>query len=113
LTGLFDELRQRKINLISLRDGIDLSTPAGRMLANVLAGVAQFETELRGERVAAGQAAARANGKRWGGSKPGIRKKVTPLQERLIRRMKRDGENIRAISKAVHLSRPTVYSVLG
>ena len=62
LTALFDDLRSRKINLVSLREGIDLSTPAGRMMANMLASVAQYETELRAERVLAGQAAARAAG---------------------------------------------------
>ncbi len=71
LTALFDDLQQRKINLISLKDGLDLATSAGRLMANVLASVAQYETEVRGERVAAGQAAARAQGKRWGGSKRG------------------------------------------
>src|SRR5262249_18021399 len=32
LTALFDELRQRRGNLVSLRDGVDLSTPAGQCL---------------------------------------------------------------------------------
>lgn len=112
LTALFDELCERKVNLVSLRDGLDLNTPAGRLMANVLASVAQYETEVRGERVAAGQAKARANGKRWGGSKPGVRKKVTKVQERAIRRMKKDGEQVTAIAEALGLSRPTIYSVL-
>ena len=63
LTALFSDLQERRIPLISLKDGIDLSTASGRMLANVLASVAQFETELRAERVLAGQAAAKAAGK--------------------------------------------------
>src|SRR6476646_350739 len=67
LTALFDSLRERRINLISLKDGLDLGTPAGRLMANVLASVAQFETEVRAERVLAGQAAARAAGPNWGG----------------------------------------------
>jgi DNA invertase Pin-like site-specific DNA recombinase len=113
LTALFDELRERKVNLVSLKDGLDLSTPAGRLMANVLASVAQYETEVRGERVAAGQAIARANGKRWGGSKPGTRKKVTDTQVRAIHSMKLHGEPIAAIAQAVGLSRPTIYSVLG
>jgi DNA invertase Pin-like site-specific DNA recombinase len=112
LTELFEELRRRRVNLVSLKDGLDLSTPAGRLMANVLASIAQFETELRGERVLAGQAVARKRGKRWGGSVAGIRKKVTPLQVRMIHQMKRQGEPITAISMAVGLSRPTVYNVL-
>ena len=51
LTALFEELAQKKVNLISLRDGIDLHTAAGRLMANVLASVAQYETEVRAERV--------------------------------------------------------------
>ena len=112
LTALFDELRERKVNLVSLKDNFDLTTTTGRFMANMLASVAQYETEVRGERVAAGQAVARAAGKRWGGSKPGTRKKVTDTQLRAIRQMKAQGEPITAIAKAVGLSRPTIYSVL-
>lgn len=112
LTTLFDDLQRRKVNLVSLKDGLDLSTPAGRLMANVLASVAQYENEVRGERVRAGQAVARANGVTWGGSEPGKRKKVTPTQERAIRRMRDDGEPITSIAKAIGLSRPTIYDVL-
>ncbi|HMB03498.1 MAG TPA: recombinase family protein [Isosphaeraceae bacterium] len=62
LTALFDDLVGRKINLVSWRDGLDRATPAGRLMANVLASVAQYETEVRAERIVAGQAAARARG---------------------------------------------------
>jgi DNA invertase Pin-like site-specific DNA recombinase len=74
LTKLFEDLQQHKCNLISLKDNLDLSTPAGRLNANIIASVAAYETEVRAERVKAGQAAARAKGKRWGGSKKGQRK---------------------------------------
>jgi DNA invertase Pin-like site-specific DNA recombinase len=66
LTALFDELRERGVNLVSLRDGLDLSTPAGRLMANVLASVAQYETEVRSERQMAGIAAAKERGVRFG-----------------------------------------------
>lgn len=112
LASLFDLLQAKRVNLISIRDGLDLSTPAGRLMANVLASIAQFETEVRGERVAAGQAAARARGVRWGGSEPGIRKKVQPAQEVAIKQLHADGEKIARIARAVGLSRPTIYSVL-
>ncbi len=112
LANLFDELQQRKINLVSLKDGVDLSTPAGRLMANVLASVAQYETELRGERVAAGQAVARANGKKWGGSQAGKRKRVTSDKVDIIKHMKEQGKPIAAIARAVGVSRPTVYDVL-
>jgi DNA invertase Pin-like site-specific DNA recombinase len=112
LTALFDELRERKVNLISLKDGIDLATSAGRLMANVLASVAQYETELRRERVLAGQSVAKAEGKRWGGSIKGKRKKVKPQQVKAILHLHKEGEPITRIAKAVHLSRPTIYDVL-
>lgn len=112
LTALFDELGQRKVNLVSLREGIDLGTPAGRMIANVLASIAQFETEVRAERVLAGQAAARAAGKTWGGSVKGRRLKVTDEQVETIRRMQSEGKKVAAIARATGLSRQTVYQYL-
>jgi DNA invertase Pin-like site-specific DNA recombinase len=51
LTALFEDLQGRRVGLVSLREGLDLSTPAGRLMAHVLASVAQYETEVRAERV--------------------------------------------------------------
>ncbi|WP_168564993.1 recombinase family protein [Crateriforma spongiae] len=112
LTALFEDLNARKINLVSVRDGLDLSTPAGRLMANVLASVAQYETEVRGERVKAGQAVARANGKRWGGSKKGVRRTVNADTHKAIVEFYKSGQTITAVARAVRVSRPTVYSVL-
>ena len=61
LCKLFEDLQDKKVRLISLKDSIDLGTPSGRLIANVLASVAAYETEVRGERVKAGQEAARAD----------------------------------------------------
>ena len=113
LTALIAELQDRRVGLVSLREGLDLSTAAGRLMAHVLASVAQYETELRGERVRAGQAAARAAGKSWGGSKAGRRLKVTDEQIRMIRQLKSERVPITRIAKATKLSRPTIYDVLG
>lgn len=113
LTALFEELRERGVNLVSLKDGLDLSTPAGRLMANVLASVAAYETEVRAERVLAGQAAARAAGKKWGGSVKGRLLKVSVEQVASIRRMRAEGRKIAAIARATGLSRPTVYRLIG
>lgn len=112
LTALFDELTELNVRLVSLRDGLDLTTAAGRLMANVLASVAAYETEVRAERILAGQAAARAKGKKWGGSEKGRRIKVNDEQIRLIHRMKAEGEKVAAIARATGLSRPTIYDVL-
>ncbi len=69
LCELFELLQGRGIDLLSLRDGFSLESPAGRLHARILASVAEYETEIRAERVRAGQAIARARGKRWGGAR--------------------------------------------
>jgi DNA invertase Pin-like site-specific DNA recombinase len=113
LTALFDDLRERKVNLISLKDGLDLATPAGRLMANVLASVAQYETEVRAERIFAGLEVARAKGTPLGRPKgTGKRLKVTEEQEKAIRRAKAEGQPVAGIARATGLTRPTVYSVL-
>jgi DNA invertase Pin-like site-specific DNA recombinase len=113
LTELFEDLLKHGVPLVSLKEGFDLETSAGRLLAHVLTSVAVFETEVRSERIVAGQAAARAAGRRWGGSPKGRRLKVTDEQEAVIRRMRGQGEGVTAIARATGLSRPTVYRVLG
>jgi DNA invertase Pin-like site-specific DNA recombinase len=112
LTRLFDELRERKIGLVSLKDGIDLSTPAGRMLANVLASIAQFETEIRAERIRAGQQAAKAAGKTIGGRQLGTRVRLTVEKERAVKRLHSAGTSVSEIARTLQLSRPTVYRAL-
>ena len=112
LTALFDDLRQRKVNLVSLKDGLDLSTPAGRLMANVLASVANYETEVRAERQMAGIAAAKARGVKFG-RRPGTRKSRIPRDKRMaIMQHKAAGWKIARIARAVGLSRQTVYVVL-
>ena len=112
LTALFEKLQRLEIGLVSIRDGVDLTTPAGRLIAHVLASVAAYENEVRSERILAGQAAARAAGKRWGGSVKGRRLKVSPEQVATICRMRDDGATKAAMARATGLSRPTVYDVL-
>ena len=112
LCQLFDELAERKVDLVSMKDGFSLASPAGRLHARILASVAEYETEVRAERVAAGQAVARKRGKKWGGSKPGWRWKVTDEQVTAIREMQAAGRKITHIAGVTGLSRPTIYRVL-
>jgi DNA invertase Pin-like site-specific DNA recombinase len=53
-------------SLISLKEGIDLSNAAGRLMANVLAAMANFERDRIRERTLLGLARARAQGKKLG-----------------------------------------------
>lgn len=113
LTALFEELMARKVNLVSIKDGLDLSTSAGRLMANVLASVAQFETEVRSERVVAGQAAAKAAGKTWGGRTKGSHVKVTDDQINMIKKLACEGVSKSQIARTVGLARQTIYTLLG
>jgi DNA invertase Pin-like site-specific DNA recombinase len=112
LTSLFADLQARDIGLISLREGLDLGTPAGRLMSHVLASVAQYETEVRSERQAAGIAAARAAGKRWGGRQPGTVTAAVAEKQAAIRTLHKAGESVSAIARATGLSRPTIYAVI-
>jgi DNA invertase Pin-like site-specific DNA recombinase len=113
LTALFEDFTARKVNLVSIKDGLDLTTPAGRLMANVLASVAAYETEVRAERSLAGQAVAKEKGVRFGRPEgPGKRIKVTPEQVAMIIKMKNDKAPVTTIAKTTGLSRPTIYSIL-
>lgn len=115
LHELFEELLSLKVGFLSLRDSLDLSTPAGRLMAGVLASVAQYETEVRRERQLAGIAKVREqnNGRcPWGGRKKGTRVRVTEEKEAAIRSMFAEGRKVAAIARTVSLTRKTVYAVL-
>jgi DNA invertase Pin-like site-specific DNA recombinase len=111
LTKLFDQLQRYKCNLISLRDHLDLSTPSGRLNANIIASVASYETEVRAERVRSGQISAKARGKIWGGSKK-IRKKKTEAKVKSVLALLDNGLSKAEIARTVGISIPTIYSIL-
>jgi DNA invertase Pin-like site-specific DNA recombinase len=62
LLHLLEELRAAGCVVVSLREGVDLGTPAGRLQVQLLGAIAEFERALAVERVHAGLAAARARG---------------------------------------------------
>jgi DNA invertase Pin-like site-specific DNA recombinase len=73
LVMLLDDWQARGIAFITMSEGIDTSTPAGRLVAGVLGSIAEFERSRCVERVHAGLARAKAQGKRIG------RPRATPL----------------------------------
>jgi DNA invertase Pin-like site-specific DNA recombinase len=66
LIMLLDDLQAVGVAFVSLQEGIDATTPAGRLQLHVLAAIAEFERERIRERVLAGLARARSQGKRLG-----------------------------------------------
>jgi DNA invertase Pin-like site-specific DNA recombinase len=63
---LLEEARKRGFNIVALDLGLDLSTPQGELVANVIASVAQWERRIIGQRTAEGLAAKRAQGVKLG-----------------------------------------------
>ena len=66
LVATLQELTELGVGFVSLTEALDLTTPAGRAMAGLLAVFAQFKREILRERVRAGLAHARQQGKRLG-----------------------------------------------
>jgi DNA invertase Pin-like site-specific DNA recombinase len=101
------ELRDREIVLRSLREGIDTSNATGRMVAGVLASLAELELELGRERRAAAREARRAHGQSIGRPKALDKSKAA-----LAHGMHASGESASTIAATLGVSRATVYRVL-
>jgi DNA invertase Pin-like site-specific DNA recombinase len=101
------DLRDREIVLKSLREGIDTSNATGRMVAGVLASLAELELELGRERRAAAREARRARGQHIGRPKALDAKKTG-----LAQRMHASGESASTIARTLGVSRATIYRVL-
>ena len=101
------DLRDREIVLRSLREGIDTSNATGRMVAGVLASLAELELELGRERRAAARDARRARGQHIG--RPKV---LDESKAALARRMHSSGEPVSTIAVTLGVSRATVYRAL-
>jgi DNA invertase Pin-like site-specific DNA recombinase len=101
-------LTDRGVTLVSVSDGIDSSTPAGRMMIGVLGSLASYELELIKERTALKRNASRANGTRFG--RP--RKVDDHDHIATAKRMRQDGHAAKDIAKYLGVSRATLYRYL-
>jgi len=101
------ELGERGIVLRSLREGIDTSNATGRMVAGILASLAELELELGRERRTAAREARKARGQHIGRPKA-----LTDAKAALARRMHDGGESASTIAATLNVSRATVYRAL-
>src|SRR5215475_164884 len=88
LLTIGEECQSLGVDLVSLRQNIDTTLPAGRLTFQILGAVAEFERELLRERVRAGMAQARRTGKHVG--RPALRKFQTEDIQR-IRELRSSG----------------------
>jgi DNA invertase Pin-like site-specific DNA recombinase len=109
VTDLLDTLQELEhlgIGFVSLTEALDLTTPAGRAMAALLAVFAAFEREILGERVRAGLAHARQNGKRLG------RPLTAALHADQVRKLGRVGMSKSEIARRLNIGRTSVRRIL-
>jgi len=108
LTDTVTALAERGVGFRSLTEGFDTTTPGGKLIFHVFAGLAEFEREIIRERTTAGLAAARARG-RHGGRKP----KMTPGKLATARQLYDGREHtVAQIAGIIGVSRATVHRAL-
>jgi DNA invertase Pin-like site-specific DNA recombinase len=102
LVILLDELRALDVGLVTLGEGLDTTTPAGRMAFGIFAAVAEFERERLRERTLVGLDRARKVGKTLG----------RPVDATLRRRiLAAEGMSVRAAARQVGCSTATIQKV--
>lgn len=106
LLATLQELDHLGVGFVSLTEALDLTTPAGRAMAGLLAVFAEFEREILRERVRAGLAHARQNGKRLG------RPVTAALHADEVRKLHRAGVSKAEIARRLQIGRTSVRRVL-
>jgi DNA invertase Pin-like site-specific DNA recombinase len=106
LLATMQELDHLGVGFVSLTEALDLTTPAGHAMAALLAVFAAFEREILGERVRAGLAHARQNGKRLG------RPLTAGLHAGQIRKLHRSGLSKSEIARQLNIGRTSVRRIL-
>ena len=106
LIGFLDELHSKKVDLYLHQQGIDTGTPAGKMLFQLLGVFAEFERSMIRERINAGLARAKAQGKKLG------RPRVSLTVENKIKKLRSTGKGIRKIASELRVGVSTVMRVV-
>jgi len=110
LLTIGEECRSLGVDLVSLRQNIDTTLPAGRLTFQILGAVAEFERELLRERVKAGMAQARRTGKHVG--RPALRKfQPTDIDE--MRQLRSKGTSVRKLAKDFETTQWMVARITG
>ena len=111
LLDTLNRLAGWKVSVVAMSGmAFELETPHGRMMATLLAGIAQFERDLLSERVKSGLAAARARGKKLG-RQLGQRPKSDKLAPRVVQAVA-DGRSYRWIARDLKISKNTVLDIV-
>ena len=104
LVATIDNLTKRGVNLKSLHEAIDTTTPTGRLMVHLIASLAEFERELTIERTIAGLEAAKARGANLG--RPTV---WTPQRAEAATALLAAGATVTQVAQALGVSRATIY----
>lgn len=104
LLNQIDALEKRGVGLRSLTDGIDTTTPAGRLMLHMLGALAQFERDLIRERSRAGLLAHIARGGRIGAPRA-----LTPEQVKRGQKWRREHVPVKEIARRLGVTKQTIY----
>lgn len=96
LLSLIEEFRQRNIDFICLKQDIDTTTSAGRLLFHIVGSVAEYEREMLRSRVKSGMAEARRRGAHIG--RPPLRRFSENEIAQLCKARQQDGASIRQLA---------------
>ncbi|MBT5466718.1 MAG: recombinase family protein [Candidatus Marinimicrobia bacterium] len=107
LTQIAEELKQKGVDMVVLDQNIDTSTPTGKLLFNMLASIAEFETEIRKERQMEGITKAKEKGIQFG-----RKAKLTEEQVNELRTRRERGAKISDLMVRYSLSKASVYRLL-
>ncbi len=107
LLDVVDQLQTREIELRSLTDGIDTTTPAGTLTFHVFGAIAEFERSLISERTRAGLQAARRRG-----AELGRQRVVTPAKLVSALALQAEGMSVREIADEIGVSKTALYEAL-
>jgi len=107
LVEILNEMQSMKIDMFFLQQGMDTTTPSGRMIFSVFGAIGEFERNLIRERVIAGQKRAVANG-----VKIGRPSKMNDGMRSAIKLLREKGMGIKQIAKQLQVGIGTVYSVI-
>ena len=108
LIGLIEDLEKRGVAFKALNSPMDTTTPAGRMVLTVFAGIADFERSLIVERTSAGRIAAKARGVRFGPS-PTLSAEQIAHAHQLI---DQDKKPVAEVARLLGVHRATLYRAL-
>lgn len=111
LIELMELFKKKKVELISLSDNIDTSTPQGKLVFNIFASMAEFERELIRERTQAGLMAARRRG-RVGGRPKGLSEKAKRTALIAEKLYKENLLSVNEIASSLGICKATLYKYL-